>query len=235
MRAPKRPNGPAFAAVLLAAAAAAPSHALTPVPPTGLDHILVGVPNLEQAIAMVERRTGVRPVPGGSHPGAGTRNALISLGNDSYLELIGVDPAQKPGGFGEFVAGLRRMTPLGWAIRTSDIGGLHKALSERGVRVQPISSGSRLRPDGRKLEWRTFEIGPEEDISPFFIEWGRGSPHPSAGTTTGCRIERTVIGSKLKPNVRRALAIVGDNGVRQASGPPGLRFALKCPRGAMRL
>ena len=221
-------------AALLLATAAAPSNASTPVPQTELDHILVGVPDLEQAIAVIERRTGVRAVHGGSHPGAGTRNALISLGHGSYLELIGVDPAQKRGGFGEFVSGLRGMTPLGWAVRTPDIERLHKALSERGVRVQSITAGARLRPDGGKLEWRTFEVGPEEDVSPFFIEWSRGSRHPSAGKPTGCRIESTVIGSKLKPNVRRALAIVGNHGVRQASAPPGLHFRLKCPRGKMR-
>jgi len=228
-----RMTGRAIAALLLASAAV-PSHALTPVPRTELDHILVGVPNLEQAVALVERRTAVRPVLGGSHPGSGTRNALISLGNGSYLELIGVDPAQKSGGFGKFVAGLRRMTPLGWAIRTSDIQRLHRALSERGVRAHSITAGSRLRPDGRRLEWRTFEVGPEDDVSPFFIEWGKGSAHPSGDASTGCRIERTVISSKLKPNVRRVLAIVGENGVRQASGPPGLHFTLKCRRGAMR-
>jgi hypothetical protein len=208
--------------------------ATTPVPATALDHILVGVPDLGAAVADMGRRTGVRPKLGGSHPGVGTRNALVSLGNGSYLELIGIDPAQKQDAFGKFVARLRRPTPLGWALRTRDISRLHKALAERRVRVEPITSGSRLRPDGRMLRWRNFEIGPEEDVSPFFIEWAKGGPHPSTDAPSGCRAERIVVGTRLKPNVRRALAIVGDNGVKQVPAPPGLHFVLRCRGGSMR-
>ena len=210
------------------------ASAVTRVPPTTLDHILVGVPDLDSAVKEVARKSGVRPMLGGSHPGVGTRNALLSLGNGSYLELIGIDSGQKQEDFGKFVAGLRRMTPLGWAIRTSDIDALHRALAERGVRVEPVTAGSRLRPDGRTLRWRNFEIGPEDDVSPFFIEWDKDSVHPSRDAPRGCRVRQIVMGSRLKPNVRRALVIVENGGVRQAAGPPGLHFLLVCPGGSLR-
>ena len=38
------------------------------------------------------RSTGVRAVFGGAHPGRGTQNALIALGGDHYLEILGRTP-----------------------------------------------------------------------------------------------------------------------------------------------
>src|SRR5262245_16509530 len=59
-----------------------------------LDHIVYAVPDLMKAVVDLEQRLGVRATPGGKHTGRGTHNALLSLSENSYLEIIGPDPDQ---------------------------------------------------------------------------------------------------------------------------------------------
>src|SRR5262249_11322359 len=71
--------------------------ALSPTPGAGsvvsrVDHLAYATPDLEKGVAEIERLLGVRATPGGQHPGRGTRNALVSLGPTSYLEIVGPDP-----------------------------------------------------------------------------------------------------------------------------------------------
>ncbi len=58
-----------------------------------IDHIILGVNDLQKGIEEFERRTGVKAVYGGAHPGRGTHNALASLGEPgSYLEILAPNP-----------------------------------------------------------------------------------------------------------------------------------------------
>lgn len=59
-----------------------------------LDHIVYAVPDVSAAVQNLTIRLGVAPIMGGKHQGLGTHNALLSLSEMAYLEIIGPDPDQ---------------------------------------------------------------------------------------------------------------------------------------------
>jgi hypothetical protein len=140
-----------------------------------LDHVLFAVTDLDAAGRELEARHGLATVAGGRHPGWGTANRIVPLG-DTYLELVAaVDTAETAGSpFGRWVAAAPSGRPLGWAVRTR---GLDVIAGRLGLAV---TSGSRRREDGHVLRWRLagMEQAVAEAALPFFIEWGDGTPLP---------------------------------------------------------
>jgi hypothetical protein len=155
-----------------------------------LDHLVYAAPDLESAVDDLERRTGVRAAEGGSHPGRGTRNALIGLGSNAYLEILAPDPSQPPTdgplwlGVDGGASGKPRLSA--WAVRTPDLAGVVRRAEAAGIRLGDVVSGSRRRADGVLLSWRLTDPRAvlEDALVPFFIDWGT-SPHPSASAPGG--------------------------------------------------
>ena len=156
-----------------------------------VDHIMWGARNLDEAVAFIEAKTGVKAIVGGVHPNRGTRNALVSLGARHYLEIISLDPAQK-GVQDPFVTQLEQLTSpriLTWAARTRDIEALDRKLRASGFTTSGVTPGSRAKPDGTQLKWRTLSLaGFDDGVVPFAIEWDPASTHPSADSPAGCVI-----------------------------------------------
>jgi len=57
-----------------------------------LDHLVVAARTLDEGAGWVRERLGAECVPGGKHATMGTHNRLLSLGPESYLEVIAIDP-----------------------------------------------------------------------------------------------------------------------------------------------
>ena len=141
-----------------------------------LDHLVLGVADLDDAAAALRDEHGLVALPGGRHPLWGTANRIVPLGA-AYLELVAVvDPVVAvTSAFGSWVADMAvGRCAWGWAVRTSDIAATAARL---GLDVVP---GSRVTPAGTELRWQLAGVpGADTDRTlPFFIEWGPGTPLP---------------------------------------------------------
>src|SRR5258708_2751249 len=161
--------------------------------PSLLDHILLGSPDLQGGIDFVEKRTGVRASFGGVHPGRGTQNALLSLGERRYLEIIAPDPAQ-PGVKNPVASNLHSLAEprlIGWAAHPGSDSAFAEKLRAAGIKCEGPTPGSRKRPDGQLLKWQIVSLADTASgLLPFFIEWGQDSVHPSVDAPKGCALLR---------------------------------------------
>jgi len=177
-----------------------------------VDHLVYAVPDLDAGVADLEGRLGVRAAPGGPHPGRGTRNALMALGPDSYLEIIAPDPLQPEPADGRWF-GVDPHAPArlaGWAAKGSDLSRLVAAAARRGVVLGEVMPGARKRPDGVELRWTLTNPDARAvfGLAPFFIDWGT-SPHPSATAPRGPVLVALRAEHPRPDRVREPLAALG--------------------------
>jgi Glyoxalase-like domain len=140
-----------------------------------IDHIIIGVNDLEQASATFGQRLGLLPSGGGNHPGGGTANRIIVIG-DTYLELISLhtrDEAQP--------SMLQRLAQgdgyLNFVLGSDDCIADSAAMVTRGVQVVGPNAGELRNAAGRSRAWLRSDIERSDMVQqyPFIIQ------HDSSG------------------------------------------------------
>ncbi|MBI5651617.1 MAG: VOC family protein [Chloroflexi bacterium] len=140
---------------------------------TGFDHFIIFVNDLDAAMQTF-RRLGFDARAGGEHPAFGSHNALIALADGAYIELVafknpalaettfwraGVDKLRVGAGFGGYVLGSDNLA--------NDVA----QIRARGISATDPNPGSRARPDGQRVEWRTSLLNDSPvGALPFLIE-----------------------------------------------------------------
>ena len=200
------------------------------------DHLVIATRDLDQAKERFLERSGVRPIDGGPHPGRGTRNALVSLGEGQYLEILAPDPEQ------DTPEGLMASFPpdghdqiFHWAIRSQDLPGVARRATEVGLKPSPVVAASRVQPSGEPLEWDLMAVGGHglAGLAPFFIDW-KQSIHPSTNApwvgalrAVSFRIPRTsALTYLLDPPAK---------GVEIVDGEPEIEVQFESPEGRITL
>lgn len=196
-----------------------------------IDHVILGVTDLDTAGERLEREHGLKSVAGGAHEAWGTANRIVPLGEE-YLELLAVVDAASEH---PMAAALRVWCAggdclVGVAVETDDV----EAVSERiGT---PVMDGERVTPAGETIRFRLAGIEAAFTRSlPFFIEWGEGrEDRMGTDRTPELGIEWVELGgdeTRLREWLGEAVP-----GLRAAGGEPGVRAAcLRTPRGEVLL
>ena len=199
-----------------------------------LDHLVYATPDLAATVATITDEWGVEPTPGGAHDGRGTRNALLALGRNAYLEIIGPD-LEQPDPDGPRPFGVDDVTEprlVTWAASVPHLDLWLEWCAARKIDPGPAISMQRTRPDGTVLRWR-LTLPPEtgDGVIPFLIEWP--GPTPAADSATGVELldltlrhPQAQVGSRLR---EYALPL------EVADGAPELSATLFTPNGMVEL
>jgi len=203
-----------------------------------VDHLVYATPDLQSGVAEIARRLGIQATPGGQHPGFGTRNALLSLGEKRYLEIIGPDVDErrlpKPELFG--IGQLADPKLVTWAANSTQLERLSDRDLGGGIRLGTRSAGSRQTPQGARLSWQFTDplTVIAHGIVPFFIDWGN-TPHPSGTAAQGAQLLDLRAEHPDPERVQGLLDRLGIN-LLVSRGPRAALVALiLCPNGQVEL
>ncbi len=192
-----------------------------------LDHLVYVVPDLPAAVDRFTR-SGYPPEPGGRHATRGTYNALLRLGNMSYLELLAIDPATSvppPRWMGVDLVHEAQLTR--WAVHAG-----------AGVDPGAMESGSRQLASGKTLRWRLTDPGvaPAVNVVPFVIDWSESGAHPADNLPDlGLQLEEIRLVHPYPETVNRELSRLGvpQKAIRGAA--PKIEAVLRGPNGKLHL
>lgn len=207
-----------------------------------IDHFAIGADSLEQGQAALKDLLGVWVPRGGKHDAMSTHNCVMQSGNESFLEILSIDPEapSDPGRarwFSMDEASTKdrlkdRPRALCWVVGTDDLDAV--------IAASPVDLGEVVLFSRGDRSWRlTVPVDghlPVGGLLPAFIEWSPG-PHPSTGQEDlGVCLTKVVLSHPepvMLTGMLRTLQV--DHLARVEEGPTGLAFELEGPDGPARI
>ena len=102
--------------------------------------------------------------------------------------------------------------------------------------------GSRARPDGKLLKWRSLSVSREADknliyfnVVPFFIQWDKDSLHPSQDSPSGCRLLALEFEHPEADQIRAMMNTLGLKAKVSKASAPAIKATLQTPKGKVEL
>lgn len=183
-------------------------------PLLALDHVVIGVRDLDRTVADYEA-AGFTVVPGGRHPGRNTRNALVVFADGAYLELIAYHaPSPEERWWRQLEAHGEGL--VDFALLPQDIAALVAAARARGLTGLVERPGRRSRPDGIEIAWQSARPASSDlpflcaDVTPRALRVPEGEVRRHANGVTGISEVRVAV-RDLAATLARYRAYLGED------------------------
>ncbi|MDW3181150.1 VOC family protein [Roseobacter sp.] len=209
------------------------------MPNNKIDHFAIGADTLEQGVAAMKDALGVEVSRGGKHDAMSTHNCVMQAGNESFFELIAIDPdAPAPGRIRWFTLDdpatqarlAKRPRALCWVVGTDDLDAV--------IAASPVDLGEVVDFARGDRTWRLTVPSdgslPMGGLLPAFIEWSPG-PHPSTGQhNLGVTLTQVHLRYPEPDSLSETLSKLGvDNLATVHEGMAALSFELDTPKGSV--
>ncbi|GAA6208654.1 VOC family protein [Cognatishimia sp. WU-CL00825] len=203
-----------------------------------IDHFAIGADSLDQGVLAMESVLGVTVPRGGKHDAMSTHNCVMQSGNESFFELLAIDPEAPadPGRARWFSMDeqatkdrlKQRPRALCWVVGTDDLDAV--------IAASPVDLGEVVLFTRGDRSWRLTvpKDGslPMGGLLPAFIEWSPG-PHPSTGQQDlGVKLSKVQLQHPEPETLSNILEALQVSHLAEVSaGAAALSFSLQTPCG----
>jgi hypothetical protein len=200
-----------------------------------LDHVVLAVPDLDDAMDQFEEMTGIRPTPVGPLQGLGAKTAHIGLDENRYIELLAPD-LENPGPLGDELALLGRgtMTPYHYSIRSSEVSRLIEGYVYDVLGWDPdhIAMVQAL-PDNSIRHWDLLTMYGHDvgGAAPCYVRWKDPAQHPTASIALKATLTSCIVRAPEDHDVHKLITGVG--GLTVQYGDPLLEVTFMSPKGSL--
>ena len=202
-----------------------------------VDHLVWYSPVLADGERYFASRMDRPSAYGGVHPGGGTENSLLSLGDETYVEILARDPRQRAtASLDSELAGLDGQGLYHWAVGGVDLRTIVDHALRASYAVSDIVGGGRRLPDGSWLGWECVGLHSHAfgALVPFFIDWS-GSAHPAASAPRGGRLSKIELFSPHADELNRLFQTLGLDFSASRRNKPGITVTLETRNGSQQL
>ena len=197
-----------------------------------IDHVMYAAEadGLRATAERLSRRLGIEARDGGVHPRFGTRNMILPLKDQRFIEVVEAleHPSVDKMPFGQAVKARCEQGGgwAGWVVQLDDMSVPVERLG-RGT-----TEGRRHRPDGVEVTWQ--QIGVSDLVVdpqlPYFINWDDMANHPSSDGPTDVALKGIMLAGAPE-RVKEWLGLSGEPGVDRDEWEPDVEFEFVAPHG----
>jgi hypothetical protein len=175
-----------------------------------IDHLVWYTADLDQGRSYFTDAMERPPLYGGEHPGEGTANAVMALGPETYVEILGRDKAQSAESLDPEVRRLAGHGLYHWAVGGVDLAAVAERAARAGLTGGELVPGGRIKPDGKRLSWTCWGLRNHGfgSLIPFFIDW-MGSEHPARSAPQGGKLASLEIHAPEATHLGQIFEVLG--------------------------